>query len=98
MSCFLEPYDHNNNTIELELDLSNHATKSGLKYARFVDILTFAKKDDLTNLKPELHKLDNDKSKTFSADLSKLSNVLKKLGVMNWLKKWMLFRLLKLVI
>ena len=30
MSCFPEPYDHNNNTIELELDLSNHATKSGL--------------------------------------------------------------------
>ena len=98
MSCFPEPYDHNNNTIELGLDLPNYATKSGLKYTRAVDILTLAKKDDLTNLKPELHKLDNDKSKTFSADLSKLSNVLKKRSVMNWLKNRMLFRLLTLVI
>ena len=51
MSCFPEPYDHNNNTIELGLDLPNYATKSGLKYTRAVDILTLAKKDDLTNLK-----------------------------------------------
>ena len=31
MSYFPKPYSHNKNKIKFELDLSNHATKSGLK-------------------------------------------------------------------
>ena len=36
MSCFA-PYSHSKNKIEVELDLSNYATKSGLISATRVD-------------------------------------------------------------
>ena len=35
----------------------------------------FAKKVDLTSLKPDVDKIENDKLKTFATDLSKLNNV-----------------------
>ena len=48
------------NKIEVELDLSNYATKSDLKSATGVDTSQFAKKDNLANLKSEINKLDVD--------------------------------------
>ena len=50
ISCFLEPRT-NKNEIKVELDLSNYATKFGLKNTTSVDALQFAKKYDLANLK-----------------------------------------------
>ena len=45
------------------------------KNARGVDTLQFVKKkDDLPNLKLEIHKLDIDRLKTVPVDLTKLSN------------------------
>ena len=43
---YFPPYSHNNDKIEIELDLSDYATKSNLKNATGVDTLQFAKKDD----------------------------------------------------
>ena len=64
MSYFSEPYARTYK-IEIELDLSNYATKSDLKNATGVDTSQFAKKADLVSLK-------------LSADLNKLSDLVKK--------------------
>ena len=45
MNYFLEP-NTSKNKIELELNLSNYATKSDLKIATSVDTSNFAKKTD----------------------------------------------------
>ena len=58
MSYFPEPCTRGNITIKAELDLSNCATKLDLNDATGVDILTFAKKGDLTSLKSDIDKLD----------------------------------------
>ena len=60
MNYFLEP-NTSKNKIELELNLSNYATKSDLKIATSVDTSNFAKKTDQANLKTEFDKLDIDK-------------------------------------
>ena len=49
VSC-ISPYSYCKNKIEVELDLSNYATKSDLKNATGVDALQFATRDDLANL------------------------------------------------
>ena len=64
MSCFLEPYSHNERKIKVELNLFNYATKSDLKEATGINKPIFAKKVDLANLKSDV-------------DLTKLSNVIK---------------------
>ena len=46
MSYFAELHTFSKNRIEVELDLSNYATKSDLKNAAGVDTLDFAKKID----------------------------------------------------
>ena len=56
MSYFSEPYT-NKNIIEVELNLSNYATKSNLKNATGVDTSQFSKKYDLANLESEVDKL-----------------------------------------
>ena len=77
------PYCHSKNKFEVELDLSNYATKSELKHATGVDISKFAKKDYLANLKTEVdklqksEKLDVDMLAPVPTDLRKLSNVVK---------------------
>ena len=42
--------------VEVELDLSNYATKTDLKNATWVDTSDFAKKTDLANLKSDVDK------------------------------------------
>ena len=61
MSYFLEQYIHykiNKNKIQIELDLSDCATKSDLKSARGIDASNFAKKTDLANSKSNVDKLN----------------------------------------
>ena len=82
---FFPLYSHSKNKIEVELDLSNYATKFDLKNTTGVDTLQFSKKDDLDNLKVEVDKLDIDKLEKLNADelkpvptdLNKLSDVVK---------------------
>ena len=47
--------------VELDLDLSNYATKVDLKNATGVDTSKFAKKVDLANLKSDVDKLNIEK-------------------------------------
>ena len=61
------------------------------------------KKVNLTSLKSDIDDLDIDKLRSVPVDLINLGNVvknilLKRLCVMNWVKKLMLFRLFMLVI
>ena len=51
MTYFPDPYTHSKNKIQVELDLSNYATKSALKTTAGADTLDFAKKTDLCSLK-----------------------------------------------
>ena len=76
--------------IEVELNLSNYATKSVLKKATGLDTSQFAKKDDLANLKSDidelkqlLSSLNSLKSKVDKLDVDRLKPVptdLSKLG------------------
>ena len=76
---YFPPYGHSKNKIEVELDLSNYATKSDLKKATSVDTSQFAKKDDLADLKSETDKLDFDKFKNVSSGLGSLKDKIDKL-------------------
>ena len=53
--------------VKVELDLTNYATKSDLKMQQ---VLKYVKKVDLTNLKPNVDKLDVDKLKNVSTNWS----------------------------
>ena len=63
--------------MKLELGLPNYATKSDLKEATNINASKFAKKVDLANLNWDVDKLDIDKLKTVSVDLSKPSDAVK---------------------
>ena len=80
MSFFLEPLT-NKNKIEVELDLSNYATKSGLKTATDVDSSQFVIKDDLTNWKPDTDKLYINKFQKVLSSFNSLENKIDKLDV-----------------
>ena len=67
------------------------------------DLSESAKKNDLANVKSNVDDLYIEKLKIIRVDLNRLSNVvktilLKRLYLINWLKKVMLFRLLMLAI
>ena len=62
----------------LILILSNYATKTDLKNLTCVDGSSFALKSNLASLKTEVDKLDIDKIAPVPANLSKLSDVVKK--------------------
>ena len=74
---FRKPFRGFRKNINVKLDLSNYATKTDLNNLTHVDTSSFALKINLANLKTEVDKLDTDKLKTVSVDLSKLSNVVK---------------------
>ena len=65
----------------VELDLSNYATKADLKNAAAVDKSDFAKKTDLVNLKSDLDKLEFDKLKYVPYNVSSLKSKADKLGI-----------------
>ena len=61
---------------DLELDLTNCATKKDLKNITHVDVSSFASKTNLAALKTEVDKIDADKLKTVPTDLAKLTNAI----------------------
>ena len=63
--------------INVKVDLSNYATKSGIKNISLVDLSGCGLKTNLANLKTEVDKLDIGKLVPVPTDLSKLSNVVK---------------------
>ena len=65
--------------VKVELDLSNYATKADLKTTTGVDTSKFAKKFDLANLKSNVDKLDINKLKNVSTNLSNLKSKVKML-------------------
>ena len=54
--------------VKVELYLSKYTTKADFKNAIGVDTSDFAKKNDLTNLKSDVDKLDIDKLKNVSTN------------------------------
>ena len=95
MSYHSESYSHVRDKVKIELDLSNCATKKGLKHATGVDTSSWAGKSDFIALKAEFDKLDinkfvnastslnNAKAKVHNLDVGKLKTTpvdLKKLS------------------
>ena len=66
--------------VKVELDLSNYATKAGLKNATGVDT-SFAKRVDLTSLKSNVDELDIDKIKNVPTNLNNLKSKVDKLDI-----------------
>ena len=71
---FTKVYKPLGGDIIVKLDLSNFETKTDLENATGIDTSNLAAKSDLTSVKVEVDKLDEDKLKTVPVDLSKLSN------------------------
>ena len=90
---FPKPFNsHFGDSIKVNIDLSNYATKTDLKNVTHVDTSSFALKTNLASLKTEVDKVDIDKLAPFTVDLIKLSDVVKndvvkKLFMINWLQK-----------
>ena len=61
--------------------MSNFATKTDLKNVTGIDTSSFAKKNDLANLKSDVDKLDVDKLKNVPTNLCNLKNKVDKLDV-----------------
>ena len=75
---FPKPFNsHFGDSIKVNIDLSNYATKTDLKNVTHVDTSSFALKTNLPNLKTVIDKLDIDKLAPVLVDLSKLSDVVK---------------------
>ena len=77
MSEYFPPYRSSGRNIKVELDLSNYATKTDLKYVTHVDVSSFESKANLANLKTEVDKLYIAKLTPVPNDLAKLSNTVK---------------------
>ena len=75
--CFPKPYEAFSGDINVKVDLSNYATKAGIKNISNVDTSSFSLKTNLANLKTEVDKLDIDRLVPVPVDLSKLSDVVK---------------------
>ena len=74
---FPKPFRSFGGNINIKVDLSNYATKTGLKHVRYVDTSSFALKTNLASLKTEVDKLEIDKLVPVPIDLSKLSDVVR---------------------
>ena len=75
-SPYFPPYG-STNSIRVELDLTNYATKDDVKNITHVDVSSYSTKTKLAALKSEEDKIDVDKLRTTPAELAKLSNVVK---------------------
>ena len=80
---FPKPYEPFGGDINVKVDLSNYATKADIKNIWHVDTSSFALKTNLANLKTEVNKSGIDKLVPLPTDLSKLSNLLQKLIMIN---------------
>ena len=74
---FPKPYEPFGGDINFKVDLSNYATKTGIKNISHVDTSSFALKSNLDSLKTEVDKLDINKLVSFHVDLSKISDLIK---------------------
>ena len=74
---FPEPYEPFGADINIKVDLSNYATKAGIKNISYFYTSIFALKTNLATLKTEDDKLDLDKLVPVPVDFSKLSDVVK---------------------
>ena len=74
---FPKQYEQFGGDISVKVDLSNYATKAGIKNISDIDTSSFALKKNLASLKTEVDKLDTDKLVPVPVDLSKLSDVIK---------------------
>ena len=74
---FPKPYEQFGGDISVKVDLSNYATKAGIKNISHIDTSSFASKTNLASLKTKVDKLDTDKLAPVPVDLSKLSDVIK---------------------
>ena len=61
--CYYPPYRSSRNSIKVELNLVNYATKDDVKNITHVDVSSFASKTNLAALKTEVDKIDADKLK-----------------------------------
>ena len=73
---FPKPYERFRGNIKGKLDLSNYVPKTDLKGATGANTSNLASKSKLAKLKPKIDKMDIDKLKPVSVDLSKLSDIL----------------------
>ena len=67
--------------MKVELNLSNYDSSLHLKNATWIHTSSFAKKVDLASLKSNVNKLDIDKVKNVSANLSNWKSKVDKLDV-----------------
>ena len=70
--CFPKPYEPFGGDINVNVDLSNYATKGDIKNISHVDTSSFTLKTNLASLKIEVDKLDTDKLKILPNNLSNL--------------------------
>ena len=75
MTTYYTPYKSSSNNVNVELDLTNYATKTDLKNITHVDVSSFARKTNLVALKTEIDKID--KLKATPIGLDRLSNLVK---------------------
>ena len=73
---YYPPYKSSSNNVNIELDLTNYATKTDLRNITHIDVRSFASKTNLAALKTEVDKIDVDKLKTVPVDLAKLTNAI----------------------
>ena len=78
---FPKQYERFDGDINVEVDLSNYATKADLQNATGVDISKLAAKYDLARLKAEVDKVDVDKLKNVPTNLSNLKSKVDKLDI-----------------
>ena len=76
---FSKPFKSFGGNINVKVDLSSYATKTDLKNVTHLDTSRFALKTNLASLKTEVDKLDIEKLAVVPVDLSKLSDIVKKL-------------------
>ena len=74
---FPKSYELFGGDINVKVDLSNYATKAGIRNIQHADTSSFTLKTNLPNLKSEVDKLDIDKLAPVPVDLSKLRDVVK---------------------
>ena len=71
---FPKPYESFGGDFDVRVDLSNYATKTGIKNIWHIDTSSFALKSNLASSKTEVDKLDINNLVPVLVDLSKLSN------------------------
>ena len=74
---FSKPYEPFGRDINVRVDLSNYAAKTDIKNISHIDTSSFASKSNLASLKTKVDKLDIDRLVPVSADLRKLSDLVK---------------------